>query len=171
MSVTTKQSIHLLIVAHDYNFLNTVVFTGFCQGDVRSTPKFFTSTLWYWHSDTKLKGVQSLGGVILTTRRMELLTRHPPFSGTKCLKNQQCDVIKMREMRWEVGKKTLKKETSHVWFFIDFLHLSINHLVCPSVRQSVTLWGKWDLLCNYESYISYFFFNIPIITARAHLSI
>ena len=28
---------------------------------------------------------------------------------TKCLKNQLCDVIKMRDMRGEVGKKTLKK--------------------------------------------------------------
>ena len=30
-------------------------------------------------------------------------------SGTKCLKNQQCDVIKKREIRGEVGKKTSKK--------------------------------------------------------------
>ena len=29
---------------------------------------------------------------------------------TKCLKNQPCEVIKMREMRGEVGKKTPKKE-------------------------------------------------------------
>ena len=28
---------------------------------------------------------------------------------TKCLKNQPCDVIQMREMRGEVGKKTHKK--------------------------------------------------------------
>ena len=31
-------------------------------------------------------------------------------SGTKCLKNQPCEVIKMSEMRGEVGKKTPKKE-------------------------------------------------------------
>ena len=31
-------------------------------------------------------------------------------NGTKCLKNQSCDVIKMREIRGEVGKKNSKKE-------------------------------------------------------------
>ena len=31
-------------------------------------------------------------------------------SGTKCLKNQPCDVIKIREMRGKVGMKTPKKE-------------------------------------------------------------
>ena len=29
---------------------------------------------------------------------------------TKCIKNQPCDVIKMRQMTGEVGKKTPKKE-------------------------------------------------------------
>ena len=29
--------------------------------------------------------------------------------GTKCLKNQPCDVIKMREIRGKVRKKTHKK--------------------------------------------------------------
>ena len=29
---------------------------------------------------------------------------------TKCLKNQPCDVIRMREMRGYVGKKTPKRE-------------------------------------------------------------
>ena len=29
--------------------------------------------------------------------------------GTKCIKNQPCDVIKMRKMRGEVGNKTPKK--------------------------------------------------------------
>ena len=35
---------------------------------------------------------------------------------TKCLKNQTCDVIKMREMRGEVEKKTPKKEIDNYSF-------------------------------------------------------
>ena len=35
---------------------------------------------------------------------------------TKCLKNQPCNVIKMREMRGEVGKKNLKKEMDNPSF-------------------------------------------------------
>ena len=31
-------------------------------------------------------------------------------SGTNCLKNKACDVIKRRKMKGEVGKKTSKKE-------------------------------------------------------------
>ncbi len=31
-------------------------------------------------------------------------------SETKCLKNQLCDVIKMKEMRGEVVKKTFKND-------------------------------------------------------------
>ena len=37
-------------------------------------------------------------------------------SGTKCPKNQTFDVIKMREMRGAVGKKTLKKEMDNPSF-------------------------------------------------------
>ena len=33
-----------------------------------------------------------------------------------CVKNDPCDVIKMREMRGEVGKKTLKKEMDNPLF-------------------------------------------------------
>ena len=47
----------------------------------------------------------------------------------KCLKNQPCNVIKMREMRWEVGKKISRKEMdipSFLWrhmadFFVHIL--------------------------------------------------
>ena len=35
---------------------------------------------------------------------------------TKCLKNQPCDVIKLKEMRGEVGKKTPKK----IWIISHF---------------------------------------------------
>ncbi len=38
------------------------------------------------------------------------------FSWTKCLKNQPRDVIKMREMREEVVKKTLKKNLDNSSF-------------------------------------------------------
>ena len=34
----------------------------------------------------------------------------------ECLKNQPCDVIKMNEMRGEVGKKTPKKEMDNPTF-------------------------------------------------------
>ena len=52
-------------------------------------------------------------------------------SWIKCLKNQPCDVIKIREMKGEVGKKTPKKEmdnpsffmTSQGWFFRHFVQL------------------------------------------------
>ena len=37
-------------------------------------------------------------------------------SGTKCLKNQPWDVIKMRDMRGEVGKKTPVKERDNPSF-------------------------------------------------------
>ncbi len=37
-------------------------------------------------------------------------------SWTTCLKNQPCDVIKMREVRREVGKKTPKKEVDNPSF-------------------------------------------------------
>ena len=39
------------------------------------------------------------------------------FSWTKCLKNQPCDVIKIREMRGEVRKKPKKKR----WIIPQFL--------------------------------------------------
>ncbi len=39
--------------------------------------------------------------------------------GTKCLKNQPCDVTKMREMRGEVGKKTLTKKMVKTLIFDD----------------------------------------------------
>ena len=35
---------------------------------------------------------------------------------TRCLKDQPCDVIKMREMRGEVGKKTIKKYETSLMF-------------------------------------------------------
>ena len=35
---------------------------------------------------------------------------------TKCLKNKPCDVIKIREIRGEVGKKTSKKEIDNPSF-------------------------------------------------------
>ena len=35
---------------------------------------------------------------------------------TNCIKNQPCDVIEMREMRGEVGKKTHKKEMDNPLF-------------------------------------------------------
>ena len=35
---------------------------------------------------------------------------------TKCLKNQSCDVIKKREVKGEVGKKTQKKEMDNPSF-------------------------------------------------------
>ena len=39
-----------------------------------------------------------------------------------CVKNDPCDVIKMRELRGEVGKKTYKKEMdghSFLWLQMD----------------------------------------------------
>ena len=36
--------------------------------------------------------------------------------GTKCSKNQPCNVIEMREMRGEVGKKTHKKDMDNPSF-------------------------------------------------------
>ena len=42
-------------------------------------------------------------------------------SWTKCLKNQPCNVKKMREMREKVGKKTLKKEMDN--HFYDVIRL------------------------------------------------
>ena len=68
---------------------------------------------------------------------------------TKCLKNQPCNVIKMREMRGEVGKKPLKKRwiipnfmTSHGWFFRHFVKL-------PKIYK--------NLLCLYKNinYVCY----------------
>ena len=42
---------------------------------------------------------------------------------TKCLKNQPRDVIKIREMRGEVGKKTLKNEMDNPLFLWHFVRL------------------------------------------------
>ncbi len=39
-----------------------------------------------------------------------------PSSGTKCVKNKPRYIIKMREMRGEVGKKTPKKEIYNTSF-------------------------------------------------------
>ena len=56
--------------------------------------------------------------------------------GRKSLKNQTRDVIKMREMRREVGKKPLKKDeysllfmTSRGWFLSDFLLLQFKNCI------------------------------------------
>ena len=50
-------------------------------------------------------------------------------SGTKCLKNQPCDVLKIREMRGEVGKKTPKK----IWIIPHFYDVTwmIFKKLCP----------------------------------------
>ena len=50
------------------------------------------------------------------------------ISGTKLLRNQQCDVIRMSEMR-KVGKKTLKKE-------MDFYDATwpIFESLCPTTK-------------------------------------
>ena len=67
-------------------------------------------------------------------------------SWTKCLKNQPCDVIKMREMRGEVGKKPLKKEMdnpSFLWRHMGDLIKVKNIGKCQIVSQgSITnvLW-------------------------------
>ena len=52
---------------------------------------------------------------------------------TKCLKNQPCDVIKMREMRVKVGKKTPKKRRiiSHLY---DVTWL-ICETLCPATKE------------------------------------
>ena len=51
-------------------------------------------------------------------------------SWTKCLKNQPCDVKKIREMRGEVGKKTLKKKRWIITHFYDVTWL-IFETLCP----------------------------------------
>ena len=45
-----------------------------------------------------------------------------------CVKNDPCDVIKIREMRGEVGKKTPKKEIDNPSFF-DVTWLILSHFV------------------------------------------
>ena len=40
---------------------------------------------------------------------------------TKCLKNQPCDVIKMREKRGEVGKKTPKNRWINNFYDVTWL--------------------------------------------------
>ena len=51
--------------------------------------------------------------------RVNLKGRESKFSGswTECLKTQPCDVINMKEMRAEVGKKTPKKDMDNLSFF------------------------------------------------------
>ena len=56
---------------------------------------------------------------------IKVFIRPSTSRGTKCLKNHSCDVIKIREMRVEVGKKTLKngwQNLSFLWRHVtDFL--------------------------------------------------
>ena len=49
-------------------------------------------------------------------------------SWTKCLKDQPCHLIKFREMRGEVGKKTPKKEMDNTSFY-DVTRLFFRHFV------------------------------------------
>ena len=68
---------------------------------------------------------------------------------TKCLKNQPCYVIKMREMRWEVGNKTPKKEMDNpfmkLWKVIFFNISNFNHIITVTpdyVPHSNMLYGR-----------------------------
>ena len=45
----------------------------------------------------------------ITIDNLVLVNYDLKCSGTKCLKNKPCDVIKMREIRGEMGKKTPNK--------------------------------------------------------------
>ena len=45
-----------------------------------------------------------------------------PWQSPNCVKNVPCDVIKMRDMRREVGKKTSKK----IWIFPHFYDVTWN---------------------------------------------
>ena len=53
-------------------------------------------------------------------------------SVTKCLKNQPCDVIKMKKMRGEEGKKPLKKR---LWLIFETL--------CPPPVKTKILRDKY----------------------------
>ena len=64
-----------------------------------------------------------------------LLSSRASPSGTKCLKNQPYDVIKMREMRGEGGKKTPKKEMDNPHFY-DVTWL-IFEILCPTTILGV----------------------------------
>ena len=56
--------------------------------------------------------------------------RHLYVVGQSVIKNQPCDVIKMREMRGEVGKKTPKKR----WIIPHFCDVTwlILETLCPT---------------------------------------
>ena len=85
-------------------------------------------------------------------------------SWTKCLKNQPCDVIKIREMRGEVGKKTPKKEMEnpsfllrhidHFWYNFKFL---TQFGLC---LRDVSHLRSWDLfialLCRFLKFLGAF---------------
>ena len=64
-------------------------------------------------------------------------------TGTKCLKNQSCDVIKMRKTRGEVGKKPPENK----WVFPYFLW-----------RHKADF---WDNLCYYAIF-TYLWQQIPL---------
>ena len=59
--------------------------------------------------------------------------------GTKCLKNQPCDVIKIREIRGEVEKKTSKKDMDNPSFLWRHMAVFWDTLSGYLVRQSLQL--------------------------------
>ena len=64
---------------------------------------------------------------------------------TKCLKIQPCDVIQMREMRGEEGKKTPKKEMdnpSFLWRRMSDFWVTLSHYLGCYTRFSCSLINK-----------------------------
>ena len=75
---------------------------------VKQKESLFQQNNSYWHKLGSFKNTTQLKCVAKNnhqTHENEIFR-----SWTKCLKNQPCDVIKMREMIGELGKKTPKKE-------------------------------------------------------------
>ena len=52
---------------------------------------------------------------------------------TRCLNNQACDVIKMRKMRGEVGKKNPKKEIIPHFYDVKWM---IFETLCPVTKTN-----------------------------------
>ena len=72
------------------------------QGTLRETTYLFSERIWNQGHGVWLSGIS--------------MFKKSKYRGTKCLKYQPCDVIKMREMIEEVGKKTLKKDIDNPSF-------------------------------------------------------